>query len=321
MSFLLAFIIISWEPVLVSYLVYRTSDRADAWSDIIVNILASGSSNTEYSAMVVAVMLAAFMLAGERDKSLNYLVSTPVSRREIVLAKYISGSLALTAIMLIISLFFLILGQLLPAQYSIQEVIQWFILTTAALLSLFSLALLVASFSRGILFSSLLTALILALPGMMISLTLQVLRQFYQVSAALEFKAHYIVTYLFIPDYIIRGGRYIQSSNSNLVINRINPDYPIEVGVLLIASFLFLGLAIEIFEKNPLERQGELLFFGNFKQIGMIFIAFLSAMVWAGQMAASLVLFLVYFLIMWLGIYLAMVNLIRLINLIRYGQV
>lgn len=313
-SFILAFIVIGLEPVLVpiTYWVYRT-DRPDAWSDGIKAILATGSSTTEMVAMMVVIMLAALMLAGERGSGLNYLVSTPVSRRQIITAKYIVGSLGILAIMLFVTLFLLVDGQLLPAQYSAQEVIQWAVLTTAALLCLFSLALLIATFSGGILSSVLFTAIIMGLPWMLLGISLATFRQFYAVSAALELKARYIVTYLFIPDYITRDGRYIWSGNSSQFIDRVIPDYPLEITLLLLASFLFFWLAIKVFEKNPLERQGELLLFGNFKQIGAIFLSFVSALGWAGDVASSITSFLAYFLIMWLGIYLALVVLMRVI--------
>lgn len=314
-SFILAFIVIGLEPVMapITYWVYHTGNRADAWSDGIKAILATGFSTTEMVAIIAVIVLAALMLAGERGSGLNYLVSTPVSRREIITAKYIVGSLGILAIMLFITLFLLVAGQLLPAQYSAQEVIQWATLTTAALLCLFSLALLVASFSGGILSSVLFTAIIMGLPWMLVSLTMYVFRQFCTVSTALELKARYIVTYIFIPDYITRDGRHIWNSNSNQFIDRVAPDYPLEIIALLLASLLFFWLAINIFEKNPLERQGELLLFGNFKQIGAIFISFVSALGWAGDVASSLTSFLVYFPVMWLGIYLALVALMRII--------
>jgi ABC-type transport system involved in multi-copper enzyme maturation permease subunit len=264
--------------------------------------------------MIVAVLLAALMLAGERGSGLNYLVSTPVSRRQIIVAKSISGSLALTVIMAAITLFLLVAGHLLPAQYSNQEVLPWALVTTAALLCLFSLALLMASLSRGVLSAALFTAIIMALPWMLTSQILYVMQQFYQVSATLELKARYIVTYLFIPDYISRDGRYIWDSNGNMVIDRITPDYPLETALLLLAALCFLGLAIKIFEKNPLERQGELLLFGNFKQIGLLFFSFLGAMAWAEDVGTSLLSFFGYFLVMWLGIYLAMVLVVWIVG-------
>ena len=314
-TFGLAFIVISLEPVLVpiSYWLYRVGNR-DAWSYGIKAILAPGLSTTETTAMIVAVLLAALMLAGERGSGLNYLVSTPVSRRQIIAAKFISGSLALTVIMAAITLFLLVAGHLLPAQYSNQEVLPWALVTTAALLCLFSLALLMASLSRGVLSAALFTAIIMALPWMLTSQILYVMQQFYQVSATLELKARYIVTYLFIPDYISRDGRYIWDSNGNMVIDRIITDYPLEVTLLLLAALCFLGLAIKIFEKNPLERQGELLLFGNFKQIGLLFFSFLGAMAWAEDVGTSLLSFFGYFLVMWLGIYLAMVLVVWIVG-------
>jgi len=321
-SFILAFIVIGLEPVMapITYWVYR-SGRADAWSDGIKAILATGFSTTEMVAIIAVIVLAALMLAGERGSGLNYLVSTPVSRQQIITAKYIVGSLGILAIMLFISLFLIVAGQLLPASYSTLEVIQWAMLTTVALLCLFSLALLVASFSGGILSSIIFAHIIIGLPWILVSLTLQVFRQFCQVSSALEFKARYIVTYLFIPDYITRDRRYIWSGNNSQFIDRVMPDYPLEITILLLASLLFFWLAIKIFEKNPLERQGELLLFGNFKKIGAIFLSFLMALGWAGDVASSLTSFLAYFLVMWLGIYLALVALMRIIAWLGLSRV
>lgn len=313
--FLLALIVIGLEPVLVpiTYWIYRTGSRADAWSDSIKAVLATGSSTTETIAIIAVIVLAALMLAGERGSGLNYLVSTPVSRRQIITAKYIVGSLGILAIMLFISLFLIVAGQQLPASYSTLEVIQWAILTTVALLCLFSLALLVASFSGGILSSVLFTTIIMGLPWILSGISLATFRQFYAVSAALELKARYIVTYLFIPDYITRNGRYIWSSDNILIIDQVTPNYPLEITILLVAALLFFWLAIKVFEKNPLERQGELLLFGNFKQVGAVFLSFLMALGWAGDVASSLTSFLAYFLVMWLGIYLALVALMRVI--------
>lgn len=311
--FLLALIIIGLEPVLVpiTFWIYRTGYVADVWSHGIKAVLVAGSSTTETIAIIAVIVLAALMLAGERGNGLNYLVSTPVSRRQIITAKYIVGSLGILAIMLFISLFLIVAGQVLPAQYIAQEVIQWGALTTTALLCLFSLALLVASFSGGILSSVIFAHIIIGLPWMLVSLILQIFRQFCQVSSALEVKARYIVTYLFIPDYITRDGRYIWSGNNSQFIDRVVPDYPLEITLLLLAAFLFFWLAIRIFEKNPLERQGELLLFGNFKQIGAVFLSFLMALGWAGNVASSLASFLAYFLVMWLGGYLILVALMR----------
>lgn len=313
--FVLALVLISAEPILtpLSIQIGKLSNSAYAWSVGIKHILATGFSTTETTLMVGVVLLAALMLAGERGGTLNYLVTAPVSRRQIIISKFISGSLAIIAIMSVISLFFVAAQELQPALYSVQEVLNWAVITTGALLCLFSLTLLAASFCQGILSSALITMLIVGLPGILISIASQVLRQLGTLSAGMELKLRYLGTYLFIPDYISRDGRYIWDSNGNLVIDRVNPDYPLEIILLLLAAGLCLWLAIKAFEKNPLERQGEILLFGNFKQVGMVFISFLTAMIWAGERAFSPASFLLYFPIMWLGLYLVMTAVARVI--------
>ena len=320
--FMLAFLAIGLESILVPIIIgiYQPGGSAATWSDPIKYILMTGFSNTETLATIAAVLLAVLMLAGERGGTLNYLVTTPVSCREIIMAKFISGWLAIVTIMSILSLFFIAAQELRPSHYSVPEVMDWALITTAAMLCLFSLALLVASFTQGILPSALITMVIMGLPWMLISSGGQVFRQFYTLSSEIEIKLRYLETYLFIPDYISRDGRYIWDSNGNLVIDRVNPDYPLEIILLLLAAGLCLWLAIKVFEKNPLERRGEILLFGNFKQIGIIFISLLTAILWAGNLAPSPASYLVYFLIMWLGLYLVMIAGVRVIGwLAWYG--
>ncbi len=303
-----AFLVIGLEPILEPVInwIYMPGSSAVAWSLGIKNILAAGFSFTEIAIMITALFLAVLMLAGERSGSLIYLVTTPVSRREIIIAKFIGGNLGLTAIMSLISLFMVAAQALQPALYTMQEVLDWAVITTVALLCMFSLALLVASFCQGIFSSALTTALIVGLPWMLISVASQVIRKFYKLSSGLELKLRYLETYLYIPDYISRDGRYIQVSNSHVIIDRVNLDYPLEMTLLLLATGFFLWLAIKVFEINPLERRGEILLFGNFKQIAMIFISLLTAILWAGDLASSPASYLLYFPILWLGLYLAM---------------
>lgn len=302
--FLLAFLAISLESICVLIInwIYRPGDSADAWSVGIKNILASGFSTTETIAMVATVLLAALMLAGEREGSLYYLVTAPVSRKDIIISKFICGWLAIITIMSIISLFFIAVQVLRPAQYSIAEVMDWWLITTVALLALFSLALLVASFTRGVLPSALITAVITGLPAMLITIFRQVYSQFYTFSIQFENNLRLLETYIFIPHYISREGRSI--STSGMIINRLKPDYPLEITLLLLISALCLWGAIKSFEKNPLERRGEILLFGNFKHIAILFVSMLYAMLWAGEVAPNAVLYLIYFPAMWVVIYL-----------------
>lgn len=320
--FIRALLVIGLETILAPLIIwiFGLGDSAVAWSVNIKSILATGLSFTEIAAMVTAVFLAALMLAGERGGSLNYLVTTPVSRREIIIAKFISGNLALVAIMAIISLFLVAAQTIQPAQYTVQEALGWAFITTATLICIFSLAFLVASLCQGILSSALISAFIMGLPWMLLTIAAQVTSKFYTFSFGIGLKLRHLATYCYIPDYISREGRYIQDFYGNVSIDRVNPDYPLEITLLLLASGFCLWLVIKVFDKNPLERRGEILIFGNFKQIFMIFISFLVAMLPSSEMASSPASYLLYFLVLWLGLYLFMYVGVWVIGwLARYG--
>lgn len=320
--FLLAFIIIGLDPVVLPIIMWIlqgsgkvVSLAPDVWSNGIKHMLGTGGSNPESWAMIAVVILAAVMLGGERGSSLNYLVTTPVSRCQIIEAKFMVGGGAIIAMMLLLTLFMLAAPHFYPARYTSHEVVLWALLTTAALLCLFSLALLTAAFSGGVLSSALFTAIIMGLPWLLVSLLLHIISRFCQISSTLAIKARYI-TYLFIPDYITRDGRYI--SYGDQVLDRTIPDYPLEITILLAACLLFFALARQIFARNPLEKQGELLLFGNFKHIGQISLSFLMALAWAGEVASSGAWFWFYLAVMWLGLYLAIAVIWRLLRWLNF---
>ncbi len=306
--FLMAFLVIALQSswgALTYYGVNQQAGVAAACAVAVGQILAPGSSAMETTAMVAAVFMAALLLAGERGSSLNYLVTTPVSRREIVISKFISGNVALITIMFIVSLFFIWAIKWYPAEYSVVEVINWSIVTTMALSCLFSLSLWVASFTQGVMISTLITAVIMALPWLLISMVTQVYRQYYQLSASLEIKLRYLQTYLFIPSYISRDGYFMGNRNEELATAGANaPFYPLEIIALALITGLCLWGAIKMLERNPLECRGEILLGGSFRQIGMILIALLNAILWAAELAPTPAWYVVYFFALWLGIYL-----------------
>jgi ABC-type transport system involved in multi-copper enzyme maturation permease subunit len=304
--FLLAFLALGLQPSwgALNYGINQQGNIAIAWAFGIKQILVAGSSAMETTAMVVAVFLAALMLTGERGNGLNYLVTTPVSRREIIISKFIGGSLALIIIMFLISLSFIVAIKWYPAGYKVSEVINWSVITTLALLCLFSLGLWVASFTQGIVIVTLITAVIMALPWIFISMATQVYGQYYLLSASLELKLRYLQTYFFIPNYISREGYFIASSHGGLITGGANaPFYPLEITVLVLISGFCLWGAIKMLERNPLESPGEILLWGSFRQIGMILIALLNAILWAAKIASTPGWYVVYFFALWLGIY------------------
>jgi len=236
--------------------------------------IAAMLNSPENSSMgIMAVLLAlgwgALVVAQERpENTLEFLVATPVSRREIAGTKFMVGAGGLVCIMFVNFLFIAAMAVFLPATYTIAEAFVWFVLETAALLALFGLGFLTAV-ATGNLLSSLLGALVAAFsPVAIIGSLYQLLYLFGAFPPGSEHAAFSafmkLGQYLTLPHYILSY-----------------QDYVLKAGLLfpalLLATLAIFFLAAALFERNPLERGGQLLVFGNAKKVSAVILSLFSA--------------------------------------------
>ncbi|MDH7578116.1 MAG: ABC transporter permease subunit [Bacillota bacterium] len=225
------------------------------------------SSSMGTLAVVLALGLGAVLLAQERHQNtLEFLVATPVSRREIAATKFLVGAGTITGIMLVNLLFIVVMALILPARYTNSAALVWFGATTPVLLAAYALGFLVAAVT-GSLPASFVGALgIMYLPKIALPLLEELLTLFgvipYGPSRVPDI-LHRIERFLSLPDYI-QGYHYGQV-NGWLV-----------PGMLLAAAAFFL-LAVYLFERNPLERTGQILMFGNTRAIFRVGISLFTA--------------------------------------------
>jgi ABC-type transport system involved in multi-copper enzyme maturation permease subunit len=222
-------------------------------------------------AVLVALGLGVLVIAQERpENTLEFLVTTPVSRREIAATKFLVGIGGLFGIMAVNFLFIAGMALFMPADYTILDAFIWLVLETVALLALFGLGFLVAVVTGNIL-ASLLSALVVAFCPVAITGTLWYLSEIMGVfprgaehSALTIFMK--IGQYLTLPHYILNYHDYaIQAA--------------LLVPALLLATFLFFFLGIALFERNPLERSGQLLVFGDTRKVIRVVVSLFIAVV------------------------------------------
>lgn len=274
-----------------------TSDLSP-WVWAVKAIIQSGGTTMEVTAIIAVILLAAVMVGHERGSSLNYLASTPVDRRQILAAKWMTGSLAILFSMSLLSLYMLGTAALNPAAISLNQVWSWAGPTTAALLCLFSLALLSASICSSILYSAVFTGFFLMLPIILSFIIINTLSKYAILSTDQVTSATQWLNHLNIIDYYIMQESWNGWSNS--------ASWFAGIPLLLLAGVIFLVLAMRTFERNPLERPGEFLLSGNSKKIGRLILTCLFAPLWATELASSVGLFLIYLLLIASGIYLGM---------------
>jgi len=327
MYFLVAFLIMSYDP-LIKPLGYGIKDLLGAGAGRytvthalgnISGLLSASYHNTfEQMGMYIVILLGVIILVQERSGSLNYLVGTPVSRTEIITAKFLTGSAAITGIIAINALFMIIVGLLLPVSYSTGLVLKWAVLTTAVFLALFSLGLLVASFTGHLLSALCLSMLFTGLPSMLGAMIINYNTiQIFNFSPAFILKVNMIIHYLTIPAYISRDSEYMQNAAAAV---KYCPNYPLETFLLILLMGLFVMLAVKWFKNNPLENNGQMLMSGNATHIAQIVLATIIAVGNASMGAESIGGFWGFMVITFIVAYLVIILLSALVYYIKLGR-
>lgn len=274
---------------------------------------------------ITSILLGSLLLGEERKGSLNYLVSTPVSRREIVVAKFMAGAGGIIFAMGINSLFLAGLGVIHPMPYTGQDVLDWALLLTTACLAFFSLSLLVSTFTAGVLSAAMVTFFLSYLPRTVISMADFIAVRYFGISESVSIKLHYLGSYFSIGDYISRSGRARITSLSHSPDWRftgigssgtIPPAYMLESLFLLLAVITFLFLAVKIFERASLESVGSVFASSTARRVCLAIIIILIYYFIIFPRTDTPIRFILYMLLLCLATYKA----IKLIYRRLYGR-
>lgn len=270
-------------------------NHLDVFGGVVNAIIQHGLSFMEVVAIIAAILLAAIMLGLERGRSLNYLASTAVSRRQILAAKWLIGSLGILVVMLCLSGYMITISTITPLSASIHELIFWSLRMTVVMLTVISLGLLSASIFSSVLYSAVFTGFFLVLPQFLAGIITYLLRKFQVLSLAQASMVNRLSDFLDITVYI--GGDYGNWMNSAWF-------FGISTVILVIVNIISLLLAMKLFESSPLERAGETLLIGHSKEHGRRVLAILLGLPYATTLAGSWGWFFVYALLSVMAIYL-----------------
>lgn len=272
-----------------------------AW--VLKAIIQNGACFMEQTAVIAVVLLATIMLGAERGSSLNYLASTAVSRRQILAAKWLLGNLGILVCMSALLLYMVAISTINSGIIPLSLLLLWSVRTTLVLLALFSLALLSACIFSSILYSAVFTGFFLMLPVLLTSIIVFPLTKFHVLTVAQASQVNQWLNYLNIIEYISADGAAGLNNTGYLLGSMF---------VLLLADLLFLLMAMRLFDRNPLERSGEVFLSGNSKEKGRLGLAIFLSPLLACNMADSWPQFLICLLLLFIAIYLGMGILWRL---------
>jgi ABC-type transport system involved in multi-copper enzyme maturation permease subunit len=259
--------------------------RQANWSDLLARIFDFDPFFGMINALT-ALVLGTFLLSQERTaRTLEFLVTTPVSRRDIVNTKYAIGASTIIIGVLFVFLFATGVKVFLPVEYGFSTVLKWFFVTGSVMLSIFSLSFFVSTLTGNILASAI---------GALVAIYIPLF-----VSIILE---KILASFSIIP-----WGPNRFSQLANIVSNRLTLLYYLtgdtanisSVPLILLVGLAFYFLSCFVFERNHLERDGKVLLFGDFKYIlkasGSFFVALiLTAIVSEELKATAFVLIFVF---------------------------
>lgn len=326
---IVSFIIISHQLIIASLkgiyvrvqFVLTGAAMDSSWSLNIARIVDPGGPKEGSFAlygMAVCVALGVLLLGRERQGSIKYLVSTPVSRKDIIITKYILGAGSILVFMAISYLLMVISASLSPADYTILSAFKWTILTTSCFLAIFSLAFFVSTLSNNSLFAIILSFIFLYLPSSLYRLVFSLLIfRLFQYSRELDAQLNLIANYCTIPKYL-DGPHHVLGQTISIY-------YSVESIGLIAISVLFLIVSIYLFNHNSLEKD-EMFLFGNTRSIVQAILAFFIGLFIAASTETTkmlfilltiLFIFLTYVLINFLYKLLDHYELTKIINNIR----
>lgn len=250
-----------------------------------------------------ALLLGIIILGEERKGGLNYLVSTPVSRWQIILAKFFPGAGVVILSMLVNGLFLVGFSLFQPVSYNNINVFSWCLLTGATCLCIFTVALLVSTFTSGVLATGVVCYFLNVLPGMVMAMIEHTGARYFALAESVSIKLYKLGSYLTMSDYINHSERHITSlkHDNNWITSCVSstcglgPNYLLDSCILLAGVLLFLTLAIIIFQRSSLQTGGTIFATGSARKTALAVVVVIISFWLAFPRTETLLKFVLYF--------------------------
>lgn len=313
--FLATLLVITYAPVFKSILhLFQGAASIGQWEQELDYVLLAASvarplaytGLLEWLPVTGAVLLGIIILGEERRGSLIYLVSMPVSRRQIILAKFFPGTAAIILSMLVNGLFLVSLDLVHPMAYNSIDVLNWVLLTGATCVCCFTMALMVSTFTSGILAAGVVWYFLSFLPGIGTGIIEGIGARYFAVAESVSIKLYKLGSYLNLSDYITHSSRHITSVKhySNWLTisiganSGLGPDYVLESSLLFLGVLSFLVLAVVIFERVSLQTGGLVFASSTARKTGITIVALFISYLLVFPRSKTLLMFIFYFILL-----------------------
>jgi ABC-2 type transport system permease protein len=223
----------------------------------IARLLSFNEASAGFGSVLITIMLAATMLGRERDlNSFNFLLAMPYSRREIIYNKFMYGWTQIAAIFGLNALIMTLLLWTVPGiefPFHAADIWAWALRNILVLGFVFSFTMAISSISGTTFGNGLLAMIFLYFPlglSLLIMFNLDYWNIMFRHALFLNTD---IVLLLTVPTYIMQDDVLLEQ------------NLPLVYGVLLVLTGGLYQLTQYLFNKNHLEKNGEVLVFEQFE--------------------------------------------------------
>ncbi len=246
----------------------------DAWSLEIARMFTQNTHSITALGSLIAMLLGIQLIAGERaNNTIVFLAAAPVSRRDIIAAKYFVGAGAIIGILLVNFLFVAGAALAFPAKYTVGMAAQWFALATAVLLVHFSMGVFAAVITGNWWAAFVGNYVLFFIPKIIGSILVNAVGAIVFIASGRPMGDRLI-------DLIKRGEQYFLPFYYLDIEARRRAGEAVftwDIPVLFLAALIFFLLATRLFESNPLERNGEISIFGGYRVVVKAILALIAA--------------------------------------------
>lgn len=312
--FLVALVLLIYVPVLKSlFYLLQGGKMVFAWGEQLSYMLyfyqlpvgppPIPHNDLHYPGIIAAILLGALLLGEERKGSLSYLVTTPVSRRDIVLSKFLVGSITLLLAMGINTVFLISLSGSLGLNVDLMIFLRWGLIMGLGLVCIFTLSLFTSTFTSAVLPAAGLSFLLIYLPGALIAMLENIAARYFHASQSFSIKTLYLGEYLTITDYLTGDHWSIIHDIDHFADWRMysyssvsgpSPQLYMETIPLLLAILLLLGFAVIVLQRISLDEQGALFASPGTRRLFIGLGGLLFAYILAFPLCSTLILFLIW---------------------------
>ena len=213
-------------------------------------------------------------------------------------------------ILLVNFLFVSMAALILPAKYTLIAAVKWFALAGAVLLAIFSISFFVSTITgnnfaavigvQGVIFS----------PFIIGEMLLKILAS-YGIITWGNSRIHDVVSYigehLTLPFYLGYGDA---RDVGEMML-------ALDIPIMLLVAMVFYLFSVSLFERNPLERNGQVLMFGNFMSMLKVGVPLIVAVIATAIMAEEFKPGVLIMITIFLGVYAVGMTIFLLIDRIR----